>query len=401
MDGVSQNGSKRGLTTDAVYDIVAFAYVMAMFVLENAKYSQVFSIIQMLFFGISVLMLGRYVKVSSCMKWCVAVFVIATITAFLNYCSETMSTLVIVIKNLLKVFFFYSYMKDERKIDKVIQFVGISGVICGLNILFEFIASGMSYGNLKYATINRIGAGIAGGNVNIVGMDMCIAFASWLYIVGKIEKKALKVMAFAIMAFILVTSLLTGSRKILIFYVVTFVIANLQSSRRNFILVIGGIIALYVAVMEIEPLYYLVGHKLDFFGGSTAYMMYHETDENRLLLAERGLTTFLDNPWGIGFGNSRNYVGSYTHNNFVEVLVSLGLIGFLAYYYSYFYPLNVCAKDRSQPLCRYAIYTIIGILLLELGQVTYLYSLPMVFISTVAAITEITKENKASLDESV
>ena len=385
MDGVSKS-NKSKISADIIYDGVVFIYILAIFVLENAKYSQVFSIIQIAFFGYSILMLGRYLKASFCLKWCIVVFLFAGILAILNYCSETMTTLVIVIKNLLKVFFFYSYMREERRIEKLIKYVGIAGVICGINILLEFLGSGMSYSNLKYATINRIGAEIAGGNVNIVGMDMCIAFASWLYMVGRIEKKPMKVTAFCIMAFILATSLLTGSRKILIFYVVTFVIANLQSSKRNLILVIGGMIALYVALMEIEPLYFLIGHKLDFFGGNTAYTMYRDSDVNRLVLAERGLRTFIDRPWGIGFGNSRNYIGSYAHTNYVEVLASLGLIGFPIFYSSYFHSLYVCSKNRSQPLCRYTIYTVIGILLLELGQVTYLYSVPMAFLAIIMAI---------------
>lgn len=388
MAGISRNSEKKGISLSTLNDIIVFIYIIAIFVLENARFSQVFSIIQVVFLGFSILMLGQNVKVTFCFKWCLAVLSFAVVLAFINYSAETTSTLIIIIKNLLKCFFFFMYMRDEERIEKVIKYVGIAGVICGVYILSEFLASGMSYDNLEYATLNRIGADIAGGNVNIVGMNMCIAFASWLYLLGKTKKKWIKLIVFCAMAFVVVTSLLTGSRKILVFYVVTFVLANLQSSKRNLVFVIGGLIALYIAVMEIEPLYYLVGHKLDFFGGSSAHTMYQESDENRLMLMEKGLRLFVDRPWGIGFGSSSKYMGTYSHNNYIEVLVSSGLIGLIVYYASYFYSLYFCSRKRSSPLGRYVIYTTVGFLLIELGQVTYLYSVPMVFLALIMAVAE-------------
>lgn len=52
----------------------------------------------------------------------------------------------------------------------------------------------------------------------------------------------------------------------------------------------------------------------------------------RLYLIEEGLNLFYQNPWkGVGLENTRHFLGTYTHNNFVEILAGTGIIGFLIY----------------------------------------------------------------------
>lgn len=52
----------------------------------------------------------------------------------------------------------------------------------------------------------------------------------------------------------------------------------------------------------------------------------------RLYIIEEGMNLFYQNPWkGIGLENTRHFLGTYTHNNFVEILAGTGIIGFLIY----------------------------------------------------------------------
>lgn len=396
MDGLSRENNKRIINSSTLYDFIVFAYVVAMFVLENERFGIVFSVIQAMFFIYSLFMLGKVLRVSFCLKWCVCVILFSLVLMLVNFSESATVNIVIVIKNMLKCFLFFIYMKDEDRIEKVLKYIGVSGIVCGVVLTIEFLKSGMSYDNLLYATISRIGADIAGGNVNIVGMDMCIAFVSWLYLTGKQNNKSLKTIAFIFLGFVLLSSLLTGSRKIIAFYVVTFAIANIQSSKRNIVLVICGFVFLYIAMMEIEPLYFLIGHKFDFFSGNTAYKMYQDTNQDRVSMIGIGLQTFLENPWGIGLGNTREIVGSYTHNNYVEILVSLGVVGFLVYYFPYFYTIKYCIKNKSNALARFVIYSLIGFMLLEFWQVTYLYSVPMVFLAVVMSIVDVHRSNRFS-----
>ena len=127
--------------------------------------------------------------------------------------------------------------------------------------------------------------------------------------------------------------------------------------------------------------------------------MYDSSDQNRVQMIEKGLEIFADNPWGIGFGNTKNFINSYTHNNYVEVLASLGVFGFILYYSAYFYPLSICLKNKDKQIARYVIYSIIGFLLLEFSQVTYMYSAPMVFLAVVMSISEKIKNHQYDSDE--
>lgn len=52
----------------------------------------------------------------------------------------------------------------------------------------------------------------------------------------------------------------------------------------------------------------------------------------RTYLINEGLDLFYQNPlFGIGLENTRHFLGTYTHNNFVEILAGTGIIGFSIY----------------------------------------------------------------------
>ena len=67
------------------------------------------------------------------------------------------------------------------------------------------------------------------------------------------------------------------------------------------------------------------------FGGESdiAYIDSDYMTEVRTNLINEGIELFYRNPiLGIGLENSRLYLGTYTHNNFVEILAGTGIIGF-------------------------------------------------------------------------
>lgn len=69
----------------------------------------------------------------------------------------------------------------------------------------------------------------------------------------------------------------------------------------------------------------------------------------RRIMIERGLASFLHNPFkGVGLGNTGvllyGYISKgyfYLHNNYVELLASIGFFGFFAYYSVYYYGFRV------------------------------------------------------------
>ena len=187
--------------------------------------------------------------------------------------------------------------------------------------------------------------------------------------------------------FIAGTALLTGTRKILPFFVITFFMANSDMKFKYKLITFIGIVGLYLALMNIEPLYFLVGHKIDFFNTSKAYSMYKGSDSDRLMLALGAIDLFTNHPFGLGFGNVVNYLGAYAHNNYAEVLASAGIFGFILYYGLYFWGLHISYRNRHDAISRYCLFTLVGLMVIEFGQVTYLYSLPFFFFPILCAVS--------------
>ena len=65
--------------------------------------------------------------------------------------------------------------------------------------------------------------------------------------------------------------------------------------------------------------------------GNTSY-----SDRERIHYIETGMKEFFNSPiWGNGTGHSYVMFGTYSHNNFVELFMNYGIIGFSIYYAPY------------------------------------------------------------------
>lgn len=56
-------------------------------------------------------------------------------------------------------------------------------------------------------------------------------------------------------------------------------------------------------------------------------------DYARLYMLQEGIRAFIDRPiWGSGVYSSNSLFNSYSHNNYIEILLNTGIIGFIVYY---------------------------------------------------------------------
>ena len=385
-----------------VYDLATFLYVLAMFVFENDTYSQLFSVIQIIFVAVSLFYtVGRgFIRKSAAYPWALLMTVLAFVLAFTYDTVEVWSTIQIFVRNMIRILLLTLYLKNTSSYKKLISYIAVSGVVCGFFLVGEFLSSEIVYSDLRYATNSRVGASIAGGNVNVVSMYMGFAFAACLYLANDSKERRKSLLFLGLGVFVVATSLFTGSRKILYFYVVVYALYNASRGAKYLITFFAVMAVAYLALMNIEPLYYLVGHKVDFFSDSATYALYGESDEERKYAALGGLRTFLENPLGIGFGNSYNYIGIYAHNNFVEVLMDGGLIGFVIYYWVYVRALLLHYRNRNKnQLSKFIFVTTVGLLLLEINQVTYLYSIPVVYLAIMLNSDVLVEEHERGFQE--
>jgi O-antigen ligase len=100
----------------------------------------------------------------------------------------------------------------------------------------------------------------------------------------------------------------------------------------------------------------------------------NEGDILRQYYIETGLAEFKESPiWGNGFYYSAYLFGHYSHNNYIELLMNNGIIGFIAYYSIYIKLLIDAFKMKTTFHKSYVLIVLVVFvfLALDLGTVSY------------------------------
>lgn len=227
---------------------------------------------------------------------------------------------------------------------------------------------------------NRIGGLL--GNENAIGLFLANGILCSLIFFIRNKSRLVKILTVVAMILLLVMLLFTGSRKSLAFVILGMLLILYFNYRKEkfskklrviLIVVVAGIL-LYYAVTTLE-MFSTINDRLGLlfegvFGEGSSY----ETDKTREKMISEGLAAFYEKPFfGNGTGYSYSLFGTYSHNNFVELLMNYGIVGFVAYYSIY-----LCLLVRLWPLVKnkdlYAIYFFVYIcvqLILGVGWVNY------------------------------
>lgn len=189
---------------------------------------------------------------------------------------------------------------------------------------------------------NRIGGLM--GNENGIGLFLANGTLCSLVFLFRKTPKTVKVLLILTMIVLITMLLLTGSRQstamVLIGFltIVFFRFRKANISKKTAALFLTAII-LIVAYNLITtlPMFSTINERFEklfagFFGDDTSY----DTDMTRKYYISRGLEAFYEKPlFGHGTGYAYTLYGTYSHNNFVELLMNYGLVGFCLYYVPY------------------------------------------------------------------
>lgn len=239
---------------------------------------------------------------------------------------------------------------------------------------------------------NRVGDLL--GNENTIGLFFSTGILCGLVFFIKSKKVIVKVAMIAAVAVLGCMMLLTGSRKSLVFAIVGAILIVIFGYRKEklgkkfavAIITIMALVAIYVLITTL-PVFSTINERFNllfegFFGGKISY----ETDQTRKMMIQKGLEAFYQKPlFGHGTGYSYTLFGTYSHNNFVELLMSYGLVGFCLYY-SFYLVLIIKLFKLAMKNDLYAIFfftyvcvqTVLGV-----GWVNY-YSRPSQVITALA-----------------
>lgn len=199
-------------------------------------------------------------------------------------------------------------------------------------------------------------------NSNYIALPLSTAIYFGYFVLWKSNsslffKRVLYILISAMMALLIG---LSGSRSGFLSFLIPICVVLLSNGRkhfvRNVVLGIALIMLIGYAIFEIPLLYSNIGVRIEELFVVMSEGDDAEGDTSRLVLAISGLEWFQSSPF-LGYGincfrvlsNSLLYIGKnfYAHNNYVELLVDVGFIGFCIYYSSIVYLIKQHSRIRK------------------------------------------------------
>lgn len=300
---------------------------------------------------------------------------------------------------LIPNFLLFSYIvrnkNDVKILLYILEFSAFLVAIYTLNFygtaeFSRLLHEGKRFGN-EFANSNAIGVFI------VTGVLACVY--DILFIKVNIFKSFLIFPCVYIIAY-------SGSRKALIALAVgSFLLWIRRFKGKNvFTTVIKSIIAIaFIVLIGAEilslPIFSMILERIDlirYFNSDNVRTLDHASYLRKIYIII-GISAFLRSPiWGIGIGNTNTLIYqrvgrfAYTHNNYVEMLASLGIIGFVIYYMMWLKPLLYVVKAYykskfSDPEAFFCIVLVLILLLLDFAMVPYLDFSNYFYIMLIAA----------------
>lgn len=364
--------------------IIFFIYLLFVYIFGSdtatVKYSE---IILMLFLGLELINILKTKKIKYAVP-IVLIFLFAFYCFLSNFWAinpeisiNKSKTLFILATFLLMTYnFFIDIDKGEEVLLKIIMW---AGVIFSIYVI-SYYGIGEYFNKLMSG--ERVGAEI--NNVNAIGLQTSIAFIIAFFYGLYDNKKGYFLLS--IIPFII--SLGTGSRKVIVAIVLGVVLMFLlKREKKTNIIQLGKKIIIFIIIISVFiyiaqlPMFASIFERFEKMMNSvTGQGKVDNSTKTRILFTEIGIEQFLETPiLGIGIGNSgdltANVIGrsTYLHNNFVELLATTGIIGFILYYSVFLYIIINCIQLLRLKNKYINIVLIIFLinLLLDYGVVSY------------------------------
>lgn len=224
---------------------------------------------------------------------------------------------------------------------------------------------------------------------------IALFFAAWRYLLQE-EKRFT---AYFLITFFTLIILLTGTRKTILLIVASLFFIPLIKSGVSFtslakklIMFFVGVTVLYIVIMNVPQLYNIFGSRLE--NVITSIIDGDAVDGSMFvrdrIAFEASYYSQIEPLYGWGldsFGTTLGTDGLYAHNNYLEILVSSGYVGFIIYFSRYFLIMTklilqvVKSEEKSTALS--FIVLVLVLMILEYWQVTFIFRpmmIPYIFI---------------------
>lgn len=312
-------------------------------------------------------------------KWSVAWVAVVAIS-FL-YTVSASYTSIAILTVFLRSLIMYTFLCRLRSAKIVVQLMYIT-------IFASLVNSVYMLSMVDFAELGeeRLGRGTVDEkwNANAIGMELTfnVFFIYYLYrnrLINGTLRQLYLLICVTLFVFVI---LMTGSRKALFLLVLPILLyymlaAEKSNALHKLTVVATALLLIYSVIMTIEPVYNVLGVRVErlveSFGGDAE----DGSISSRRVLRDMGMRWFIERPiLGYGMNTFEPMCGQatgqywYSHNNFVEILVGTGIVGFITYYTLYLWLFLKSLKRRYK---NYAvgISLLLPILFSETGLVSY------------------------------
>lgn len=316
---------------------------------------------------------------------------------------ETTTRAVTMIRLIILMLVVSLYLYNTNELMNYLYGFAIAGVL-----VFLYVTSFYGINGLKEMISDNVRVGTEIVNANTLAIYMAIS--SMIFFILFIRKKNV-IFLLPIIAFVIIIAL-TGSKKGFIDLVIGIVLCTLIQRNENKAIKWKSIIKVVLIILILFIVVY-IGWQLPIFStirirmeGMFSFLygnssiIDHSTYERQVMI-EAGMKQFFETPiFGNGIGASgiitNNVLGymTYLHNNFIELLATGGIIGFLFYYIPILKMISNCWKYHKYSLeCQISSIMIIIILVNDFAAVQYFSKITFVIFS-IAISSILDCENK-------
>ena len=253
--------------------------------------------------------------------------------------------------------------------------------------------------NSKYGI--RLGGDI--GNANAIGLSLAFGICFSLYMLLNFKNNNIKKILYILSIIIcLPILLLTGSKKSLfvILFGVIFVFLIFGPDKKTIfnrikgvLIALGLLFVLFWLINNVSAFWY-IGQRVEELFMTLGGYSYNSSDLARIVMVDIGLKEFAKSPFiGNGIAHSNYMFGTYAHNNYVEILMNTGLLGFFIYYATYFISIRKIHKlyKHQKKIAVIISFIFITFIIIETGLVLYYsryYQILLVSIVTLCELRE-------------
>ncbi len=381
-------------------DVCLAAYILTIYIWsdgeDTVRYSTLLCLASMVFMLLA--LLPRYALIVTPPVACMFLFVGFCVASVL-WARDPGRSLTMALRTLplLAIFGFtlYNYAVWLRKVPLIFNLVYAAGVVLAVYTVFNEGGPG-AYVRLLF---DGVRAGTEVNNVNTIGLAAGVSALIAFGYVYRCRKWA-HIVPFALCVFV---ALGTGSNKAVVLIVAGCVLILALAAYQNgtlwaFLKVVFAVAALALVVWFLLqlPIFATISHRIE--GTVNAFLGQGRVDgsaSTRIELSVAGIEQFAKTPLlGIGINNGAlvalDAVGHdyYLHNNYVELLVGVGVVGTALFYAMFLLPMRkmVRGMKKSGWMIAVVVAILLGWLFIQVGAVCYYSKITYVYFALAAAM---------------